>query len=210
MYTLYFSPGAASLAVHWMLIELGVTHELVRMNINAGDQKQSDYLKLNPTGVVPTLIVDGAPVYETAALLMLLAERHPQAALAPAIGTPERAAYLQWMFHFSNTVQTTFHGWFHPERAAGGDAQPQIKEAARVALEAGWDRVDQHLQSTGPYMNGAKLSALDFLATTTMRWSRNMPRPATSWPAIADYAVRMKARPTFAKLYAAEGLTDWA
>jgi glutathione S-transferase len=76
MYQLYYSPSTASLAVHWMLIEIGAPFELVLTDTETGAQKRPEYLKLNPSGVVPTLIVDGAPVCEVAAILMLLAERH--------------------------------------------------------------------------------------------------------------------------------------
>ncbi|MGH6951361.1 MAG: glutathione S-transferase family protein, partial [Vitreimonas sp.] len=57
MYTLYYSPGAASLAVHWMLIEIGEPHELKRLDLDAGDHRKPEYLKLNPNGLVPTLVV---------------------------------------------------------------------------------------------------------------------------------------------------------
>src|SRR5690606_9034704 len=68
MYTLYWSPGTASLCVHWMLIELGEPHELVKVDIEAGEHRKPEYLKLNPGGVVPTLIIDGKPLGESAAL----------------------------------------------------------------------------------------------------------------------------------------------
>ena len=86
MYKLYYSPGTASLAVHWMLIELKVPFELVLTDIEKGAQKTPAYLKLNPAGRVPTLLVDGAPLSDCAALLMLLAERHLTANFAPPIG----------------------------------------------------------------------------------------------------------------------------
>jgi len=105
MYTLYYSPGAASLAVHWMLIELGVPHELKKVDMEAGEHRRPEYLRLNPNGFVPVMIVDGTPLYESAALLMLLAERHPQAGFAPAPGNPQRGPYMTWMFHLSNTLQ---------------------------------------------------------------------------------------------------------
>ena len=54
MYTLYYSPGTASMCVHWMLIELGEPHELVKVDIEAGEHRKPEYLKLNPSGVVPT------------------------------------------------------------------------------------------------------------------------------------------------------------
>ena len=87
MYTLYWSPGTASLCVHWMLIELGEPHELVQVDIEAGEHRKPEYLKLNPSGVVPTLVVEGVPLGEAAALCMILAERHPEAGFQPAIST---------------------------------------------------------------------------------------------------------------------------
>ena len=210
MYTLYYSPGAASFAVHWMLIDLGVSFETVRLDLDAGQHKQPDYLKLNPNGLVPTLVVDGTPMYECAALLLLLAERHPEAVMAPALGSVARMAYLQWMLHLSNTVQAAYRGWFHPEEMAGAENAGRAKEMAGAQIVAAWDRVEAQLVATGGHIAGFDLTAADFLATMLIRWSRNMPKPATEWPAIRHYVTRMKARTSFRTLYEREGLTEWA
>ena len=90
MYTLYYSPGAASLLPHVLLLEIGAAHELALVDIASGANRQPDYLRLNPNGVIPTLVVDGRPCLETAALLLLLTERHPEAGLAPAAGDGDR------------------------------------------------------------------------------------------------------------------------
>ena len=103
-YTLYYSPGTASMAVHWMLIELGVPFEARLVDFADGAQKSPEYLKLNPAGRVPTLVIDGVPYGESTALLMLLAERHPEAQLAPAVGSDGRAAWLETMIFLANTV----------------------------------------------------------------------------------------------------------
>jgi glutathione S-transferase len=210
MYTLFYSPGAASMAVHQTLIEIGVPHELRRVDLEAGEQKGAAYLALNPSGVVPTLLVDGQPVYECAALLMLLAERHPDARLAPAAGTPSRPAYLQWMLHFADTLQPAYRQWFYPRDFAPEVSAEAGKELARGRVEAAWARVDAHLAAHGPYVLGDTFGVADIFATMLMRWSRNMPRPATTWPALAALAARVKARPSWKKLYAIEGLTEWA
>jgi len=210
VYQLYFAPGAASFAVHWMLLEVGVPFEARKLDLEVGEHKQPAYLALNPNGLVPTLIVQGQPVYEAAALLLLLAERHPEAGLAPPVGSAERAAYLQWTLHLSNTLQAAFGSWFHAERVAGEANAELVMATARSQIESGWDRVAGHLAARGPCMCGADVSAADFLATMLMRWSRNMPRPATEWPVLRDYVQRMKARPTFRTLYEREGLTEWA
>jgi glutathione S-transferase len=210
MYTLYYAPGAASLCVHWALIEIGAEHELRLVDLKAKQQKTPEYLALNPNGVVPTLIVDGEAVYEAAALLLLLAERHPIAKLAPANGSRHRPAYLQWMLHFANTLQPAFRVWFYPEDAAGPGAMEAAKAQARAHIEAAWDRVAAHLDRSGAFITGSERTATDLLATMLMRWSRNMPKPATEWPALASYIARMKALPSFKTLYEREGLTEWA
>lgn len=210
MYTLYWAPGAASLCVHWMLIELGVPHELRKLDLEAGDHRKPEYLKLNPNGLVPTMIVDGKPLWESAALLMLLAERHQEFGFAPPPGGHRRGLYMTWMFHLSNTLQASFRDWFYPDRQAGGADQDAVKAAARARIEACFDRIDAHIASEGPYFLRERASAVDFLGTMLMRWSRNMPKPATCWTAIADYVGRMKSRPSFKVLYQREGLTEWA
>ncbi len=210
MYTLYWSPGSASLCVHWMLIELGESHELVKVDLDAGENRKPEYLRVNPSGLVPTLVVDGVPLTESAALLLLLAERHPQSGFAPLIGNPHRGEYTSWMFYLSNTMQPAYRDWFYPEQPAGAGAVESAKASARRRIEACFDRVDGQIAGAGPYLIGDRVGAADFLATMLMRWSRNMPKPATQWPAIADYVKRMKARPSFKVLYEREGLTEWA
>ena len=81
MYTLYYSPGRASMAVHWMLIELGVPFEARLVDFETKAHKDPEYLRLNPDGMIPTLVVDGKPRFESAALALMLAERHPEGGL---------------------------------------------------------------------------------------------------------------------------------
>lgn len=210
MHVLYYAPGSASLLVHWLLIELQVPHELRRLDLEARDQKQAGYLALNPAGVVPTLVVDGKPMTEAAAIASWLAERHPGAALAPAPGEPDRAAYLQWMFHLANAVQPALRLWWYPHEAAGEAHGDEARDAASARLEAAWERIDAHLATRGPCLLGQRECVADFYLTMLMRWSRHMPRPAHAWPALGALASRLKARPSFRELHSREGLEEWA
>ena len=210
MYILYYSPGTASMAVHQALLEIGAPHELRALDLDAKAHKSAEYLRLNPNGLVPTLVVDGEPYYECAALLMLLAERHPQAALAPPPGTPGRAGWLQWMLHFANTLQPAFRQWFYPQDFAAAAHAGEAKDFARQRIEAAWERLDAHLSAHGPFVPGERFGVADLYATMLMRWSRNMPRPATAWPALAALARRVKARPSWPRLCESEGLVEWA
>jgi glutathione S-transferase len=207
MYQLYYSPSAASLAVHWMLNELQAPHELVLVDIESKQQKSAEYMKLNPGGMVPTLIVDGVPRTECAALLLLLAERHAAAGLAPT-HSAERGEYLQWMLFFANTLQPAYRAWFYPHEPAGETNIEAVKAQARQQIESIWQRVDAHLANR-THMIGNKLSAVDFLATMLMRWSRNMPRPVTEWRNLNAYVHRLRAMPSYLKTMQIEKLTDW-
>ncbi|MBP3985510.1 glutathione S-transferase family protein [Pseudoxanthomonas helianthi] len=206
---LYGSQSTASLVVHWLLIELGVEHELRMLDFDKREQKSPEYLKLNPQGRVPTLLIDGQVLTESAAIAMHLADLYPQAGLAPAIGTPERAAYYRWMFFGAYTLMPAYRGWFYPDEPAGAENIDKVKASSRAGLESAWQQVSDHLEANGPYLLGERRSAADFLFTMLMRWSRNMPRPIDRWPALHAYAARMKALPSFREVYAREGLTDW-
>ncbi len=210
MHTLYYAPGAASMAVHWLLLELDLPHQLVPVDLDAGDQKRPEYLALNPAGVVPTLVSDGVARYESAALLMQLADAHPDVGLAPAIDAPQRADYLQWMFHMANGVQPLFRQWWYPHEPAGEACVDAVRAHVEPRVAAAWDRIDVHLANAGPFLLGETLSAADFHLVMLMRWSRQMPRPATQWRNLAALAARLKARPSFGLLCEREGLEDWA
>lgn len=210
MYTLYYSPGAASLVVHWVLIELDVPHALVKLDLDAEQHKTPDYLALNPSGVVPTLLIDGKPMCEAAAIVLYLADEHPAARLAPLPGSNQRSSFYQWMFYLANTLQPPFRSWWYPHEAAGEVNSEAAKEQARIKIEAVFDHIDTHLANNGPYLLGEQLSVADFMLVMLMRWSRGMPKTALEFPNLAKLAGLLKARPSFKALYASEGLTEWA
>jgi len=208
-YTLHYSPGTASMVVHWMLIHLGVPFKLEKVDIDAGAQNTKEYRKLNPIGRVPTLIIDGKAIGESAGLLILLAERHPEAELSPPPGSPDRATWMSVMIYLANMLLPPFRDWFYAERDGAGDGAEAVKSLARKRIELVWDKMDAELADGRPYLLGDKLSTVDFLSTMLMRWGRKMPRPATDWPNIARYVERMRAMPSFIAMCDAEGLTEW-
>lgn len=207
MYTLYYAPGAASQLVHVALLEAGVPHRLERVDLEGGQQRSAAYLALNPHGHVPTLIVDGRPQHECAALAMLIAERHPDTALAPAPGTAKRAEYLELMLYLANSVQPAFRHWFYPQEAGGDSAA--IKTAAAARIEIAWQHLASRIESGGPWLLGARYSVVDLYASMLMRWSRHLPRPALAFAPLATLAGRVSARPAWQRMVAIEQLPAW-
>lgn len=208
-YTLYGAPGTASMCVHWMLIELGVPFAFVTLDFEKKAQKDPAFLKINPNGHVPALVIDGQAHAETAALLMLLAERHPERDLAPAIGAADRAAYLQWMVFLANPVMPAFRLYYYPEEGAGPANVDATKNQASARIEKAFEHIDGALADGRPHLLGARLSAADFLLGMLARWSRNLPRTAMDWPHLKAYAEHMREMPSYRETHAREGLKDW-
>src|SRR6185312_16846794 len=129
MLTLYFAPGSSSMAVHIALHEIGVPFEARPMSFRRNDLHAPAYLKLNPEGKVPTLVIDGRPLTEVAAILFYLARRFPEAELLPGDIEAEAQA-LSWMSFIAATL--------HPARRQGPDHAREIYAIADKRLGTRW------------------------------------------------------------------------
>jgi glutathione S-transferase len=160
-----------------MLREIGAPFELRLVDRANNAQKSPEYLRLNPNGRIPVLIDGDLVLYETAAVALHLCDRHPEAALAPPPGTPERSLFYRWMVHLTNTPQAEYRSWFYPhEHVADAAAAPAVKAAAQVRLEGMFDRIANQL-GAGPWLLGERFSAADLFLFMLIRWGRGMPRP---------------------------------
>ncbi len=208
MLKLHYHPSDASLMPHILLEELGVPFALQLVDRANNAQKSPAYLKLNPNGLIPVLEDGALVVYETPAILLHLADTHPQARLVPDIGTPQRAQCYQWMVWLSNTLQATLVQYFYAERYvdAAGVADFRARTEARIAPML--DQLEAQLQSSGPWLLGADYSAADCMAFVLCCWTRNFQRPANSLPALGAYLARMRQRPAVQRAAATEQLPE--
>jgi glutathione S-transferase len=197
------------MSVHWMMIELGIAFEARAIDFTKDAQHDPDYLRLNPEGRVPTLIVDGVPHHESAALLMLLAEQHRAAGLSPEPGSPDRGAWLELMIFLANTLLPAMRDWFYADKDGEPEGAAAVRALAQRRIEHGWDYLDARLADGRACLVGETPGTADFLAVVLMRWSRNMPRPATGWPRLGAYVAGLTALPSFIELNAREGLSGW-
>ena len=209
MLQLHYHPSDASLMPHILLEELGVPFALQRVDRANNAQKSPAYLKLNPNGLIPVLEDGALVVYETPAILLHLADTHPQAHLVPDLGTLERAQCYQWMVWLSNTLQATLVQYFYAERYvdAAGVADFRARTEARIAPML--DQLEAQLQSSaGPWLLGTAYSAVDCMAFVLCCWTRNFARPANSLPALGAYLARMRQRPAVQRAAATEQLPE--
>jgi len=113
MLTFYFAPGSSSMAPHIALQEVGVPYEQRPMSFKSGELRRPEYLALNPEGKVPTLVIDGRPLTEVAAILYYLARGYPAAGLLPKDDPEAEAQAISWMSFIASTL--------HPARRRGID-----------------------------------------------------------------------------------------
>ena len=209
MYKLYYFPGNANLTPHMVLEEMGVPYELALVDRNQNAHKKPDYLKLNPTGRIPTLIDGDLVLYETAAITLYLAEKHPAAKLIPPVNTPARAHFYKWLMYLTNTVQAENIIYFYPERwSEHADHWPAIKARAEEHLGGMFDLIDAELAAQGPYLLGTDISALDFYIFMLGRWGRMHKHPPRARVNYGAFLGRMLARPAVQRTLLQEGLAE--
>lgn len=185
-YRLYGSPGRASAAPEAVLEQLallhGVSYEFIELD-EAGRQS-AEYKRLNPLGVVPTFL-DGEHVfYEAAGICVYLADRHPEAKLAPPAGSPLRGRYYQWMFFLSNTLQPAYMLWFYPQRyCSQPDGAAQVKKDAEPRIAGLWQQLEDGI-GDGPFLLGEQLSTCDIYMHMLATWHRDSIVPLASFPRV--------------------------
>ena len=214
MLELHYFPGNASLTPHLLLEELGVPFTLSLVDRTQGAHKTPDYLALNPNGLIPVLVdarfEPPLVLYETAAICLHLLDTHPGHALAPAVGTAERAQFYKRLVWLTNTVQASLIHYFYPERivdAGNVVAAAQVKSQMEAKVGGLLDQMDAELAAHGqPWLLGAQFSAVDLYALMLCRWTRGFTRPARSLVHLGPHLQRVLARPAVQRVFAKEGL----
>ena len=210
MIQLHYFPSNASMAPHLLLEEIGVPFELKLVDRTQDVHKSPAYLRLNPNGLIPVLVDGDLVLYESAAICLHLADSQPQAELAPALATPQRAHFYKWLLWLTNTLQATLIVYFYPERwADSGDAVGQVKAHAQARVAALLDQLEAQLKSHGgAWLLGDAFSAVDAYALMLCRWTRGLERPARSLPLLGPYLQRVLARPATRRVFAREALAQ--
>lgn len=209
MIRLHHYPGNASFAPHVLLRELGAPFELELVDRGRAAHKAPEYLKLNPNGQIPVLVDGSLVLYETAAICLHLCDTHPQAGLAPSLGTAERAHFYKWLVWLTNTPQAMLMHYFYPERLVDdGDAgaATQVRAHAQARVGAMLQQLDDQLAGHGgSWLLPSGYSAVDPYTFMLCRWTRGFPdRPARDYPHIGPYLARMLERPAVQAAFAAE------
>ena len=196
MLKLYYASGTCALASHIALEDAGADYEAVRMNFATEDQLKPDYLAINPKGRVPSLVTDDGVLTETPAILAYVAQRFPDANLAP-VTEPFAFARAQ---EFNSYLCATVHV-AHAHRSRGkrwADDPAAIAEMTRKVPETVF-KAFQLIESDflkGPWVMGDAYTICDAYLYTVARWLESDGiEPEAQLPRVAEHRARMADRP---------------
>lgn len=197
MLKLYYVPKTRAMRPRWLLEELGVPYELVRMDASKRETRTEAYLGVNPLGHVPALDDDGTTLIESAAIVMYLADKFPEKGLAPGPGTPERGRWYQWIVYAMVTVEPHLATLSELPRPPPQPHSQEVKQAAKERFDKVVAVLEKHLTGR-EFVVGDRFSAADVVVASVLGWAR-LSGLLEAFPACASYARAMLARPAAKK-----------
>ncbi len=203
MYKLFWAKSAGAMALEVLFEEIGAEYEKVVVDVENKENRSAEFLAVNPLGQIPALILpDGTVLTESAAMLLHITDRHPEAKLAPPAGSPESARFQRWLVFMAVTIYTAYRRLFYADRfttdATGIDG---IEAAARTDIDHYFAVLNDALDP-GPYLLGETYSAADAYLWMLAKWHPDAKQLFADNPRIAKLLDLVEARPAVAKVWA--------
>ncbi|UTS81667.1 glutathione transferase GstA [Phaeobacter piscinae] len=199
---LYYKPGACSLASHIALHESGRPFDIEAVDTVAGrTEGGADYRAITPKGYVPALrLEDGGILTEGPAILQYIADRHPEAGLAPVSGTLARTRMQEQL----NWIGTELHKAFGPLFREGSTAADKAK--ARIDVAGKFDLIEAQLGDGRAWLVADQFSVADAYLFVVANWANFTGIDLVGWPRLAAFVDRSAAHPSAQAAMRAEGL----
>lgn len=204
MYTLYSRAGSGSLVVEAALELAGAPFEMV--DVPKARRDDPEFRRISPFSQVPALALpDGQLMTESAAMCILIAERHAEAGLAPAPGAAERADFLRWMLFFSSVVyQADLRVYYAARHTADPNGADGVRQAGLAEMDAALGVIDRALAGRDWLL--AQRSIADVYLLMLHHWHPEMERARRDFPNIERVCATLRAEPLLARLNAAHDL----
>jgi GST-like protein len=202
-FTVFGAVGSGSIPVEATLVLLGIPYELIEGVTWVDEAARKRVEAVNPMRQVPAVIFpSGEIMTESAAILIHLADAHPEARLAPPVGDPKRAQYLRWMAYVSSSIYALFWIKGDPMRIAANQADvPRVIDRVHNRIAACWAAMDQQI-TPGRYILGDDLSVLDLYVTVVSRFGPWRTRFYKTAPRMAEIVKRVDADPRLRDFWA--------
>ncbi|MDQ1883832.1 glutathione S-transferase [Aeromonas salmonicida] len=196
MFKLYYYPNNASLAPHFLLHHVQADYELLLVDKKSNIQKSANYLKLNPAGRIPTLVVGGQAIFESPAICIHICELHPEYELIPLIGDPKRPLFFQWLSFLNNTLQAELMVRYYPHMHTTDEVSiPSVIAAQDERIAEALSIINDQLENN-EYLLGDKLSACDYFLFMLAGWSLPIKQSPMTFNHLSLYLQRLSDNPT--------------
>ena len=198
---LFYKPGACALASHITLRESGKDFTLIGVDLmHKRTENGDDFLKVNPKGQVPTLLLDDNTLLtEGVAIMQYIADSVADRQLLAPVGTINRYRTLEWLNYIATELHKGFTPLFRP------DTPEDYKPTARALLDKKLAYIDESL-ANAQWISGSRFTIADAYLFTVLRWAFAVKLEMAGYKNIASYMERVAARPAVAAAMAAEGL----
>ena len=194
---LYFVPRTRSTRPRWMLEELGLPYELVRLDPNKGETRSDEHTNRHPLQHVPVLETRDGSVFESAAIVLHLADLHPEKKMLGAVGSHARALAYQWLFFAMTELEPPCIEFTLLKKAGKGDGPEATVMREKFSLAI---RPLERRFSSGDYLIGDEFSAGDVVVGAVLSWA-DMLGLVVDADNISAYLERIRARPAFKKAF---------
>lgn len=204
-YLVYGAVGSGSVPVEAALTLIGAPYRVEEIVTYESEEERRRMAPHNPMRQVPVLVTpEGETITESAAILIWLAERHPEARLAPPPGDPRRAQFLRWMCFIPAAIYSMYWTRDVPSRLAGDDPQAQTELLARTLTRISdcWAVMERQIEPAGDFLLGDEVSVLDLYMAVVSRWRPLRPRFHEVAPRLGQVARRVDALPQLADFWA--------
>jgi glutathione S-transferase len=190
----YHNPQSRAAIVRWMLEECGADYELRHVDLQKGENRQPEFLAINPMGKIPTIVVEGTVITEAPAIIAWLADAYPDAGLAPPVGSTERGSWYRWLFFGGSCIEPAVADEMFkrppvPRKGAiGWGSMEDVVAAIEAALQP------------GPWLLGERFSAADVYVGAELGWAAQCGvKQVQESRVIGEYIARCRARPAFSR-----------
>lgn len=204
-YVVYGANGSGSVPVEAALTLAGQAYEVVELAPFASTTDADAVGRLNPMRQVPALALpSGELMTESAAILVHLAEAHPEARLAPGADSPLRPRFLRWMSFIAAQIYSLY--WIRDDLsrlAAEAAHEPVLEARTAERIRSCWAAMDAQIAPAGRFLLGEEISVLDLYMTVVSRWRPRRKSFYAAAPGLAEVARRVDAEPRLAALWAA-------
>jgi glutathione S-transferase/GST-like protein len=202
MYKLYWSKMSGAMAPQALFEEIGASYEKIIIDLDEEENLSADFLAVNPMGQIPALLLpDGTLMTESAAIILHIVDRHPEAKLAPPAGSPESARFQRWLLFMASTLYNADLRTYYADRFttdAGGLGG--IKAAAVSDMDRYFSILNDVL-NPGPYLLGESFSAVDIYLWMLAAWHPDPQRMLERNPRVKQLVELVQARPAIARIW---------